>query len=88
MKKTGKKAIVIGGGVSGLAISIRLAKKGYQVEIWEQNDFLGGKLSEHWEQGFRFDAGPSLFTLPELLEEVRLGSLAAVEHIDALREGG
>lgn len=70
MKKTGKKAIVIGGGVSGLAISIRLAKKGYQVEIWEQNDFLGGKLSEHWEQGFRFDAGPSLFTLPELLEEV------------------
>lgn len=70
MRKTGKKAIVIGGGVSGLAISIRLAKKGYRVEIWEQNDFLGGKLSEHWEDGFRFDAGPSLFTLPELLEEV------------------
>jgi phytoene desaturase len=70
MGKSEKKAIVIGAGVSGLAMGIRLAKKGYSVQIWEQNAFVGGKLSEHWEQGYRFDAGPSLFTLPELLKEV------------------
>ena len=70
MGKTEKKAIVIGAGVSGLAMGIRLAKKGYSVQIWEQNSFVGGKLSEHWEQGYRFDAGPSLFTLPELLKEL------------------
>lgn len=65
-----KTAIVIGAGVSGLAMGIRLAIKGYSVQIWEQNSFVGGKLSEHWEQGYRFDAGPSLFTLPELLKEL------------------
>ncbi len=75
-------AIVVGAGVSGLAMGIRLAKKGYSVQIWEQNSFVGGKLSEHWEQGYRFDAGPSLFTLPELLEEL----LELAGHSDLMPE--
>ena len=39
------KAIVIGAGVGGLATAIRLAKKGYAVEVFEANDYVGGKLS-------------------------------------------
>lgn len=65
-----KKAIVIGAGVGGLALSIRLAIKGYKVIVYEANDYPGGKLSELEFSGFRFDAGPSLFTMPEKIEEL------------------
>jgi len=64
------KAIVIGAGIGGIATSIRLAKKGYEVEVYEQNSYAGGKLSVFQQDGFRFDAGPSLFTLPELVDEL------------------
>ena len=64
------KAIVIGTGVGGLAISIRLALKGYQVEVFEKNSYPGGKLSAFEKDGFRFDAGPSLFTQPQNIEEL------------------
>ena len=64
------KAIVIGSGVAGLATSIRLAKLGIEVEVFEANEYPGGKLSEVTIQGFRFDAGPSLFTLPHLVNDL------------------
>ena len=64
------KAIVIGTGVGGLAIAIRLALKGYQVEVFEKNSYPGGKLSAFEKDGFRFDAGPSLFTQPQNIEEL------------------
>lgn len=66
----GNKAIIIGSGIAGIAASIRLANKGYQVEVFEANAYPGGKLSEIEIQGYRFDAGPSLFTLPEQVEEL------------------
>jgi phytoene desaturase len=66
----GGKAIVIGAGVAGLASAIRLAAEGFQVQIFEKNDFCGGKLSEIKLGEFRFDAGPSLFTMPHLVEEL------------------
>ncbi|MFN4233571.1 MAG: 1-hydroxycarotenoid 3,4-desaturase CrtD [Bacteroidia bacterium] len=65
-----KKAIVIGAGIGGLASAVRLAVKGYQVEVYEANSYPGGKLSQFEKNGFRFDAGPSLFTMPELVEEL------------------
>jgi phytoene desaturase len=65
-----KKALIIGSGIAGIAASIRLALKGYQVEVFESNAYPGGKLSEIVIQGYRFDAGPSLFTLPEQVEEL------------------
>lgn len=65
-----KKIIVIGAGVGGLATSIRLALKGYSVEVYESNSYVGGKLSQIKSDGFRFDAGPSLFTMPELVDEL------------------
>lgn len=65
-----KKAIVIGSGIAGLAIAIRLAIKGIEVDVFEKNTYPGGKLTEIKSNGFRFDAGPSLFTLPEQVDEL------------------
>jgi len=65
-----QKAIIIGAGISGIATSIRLAAKGYKVEVYESNSYPGGKLTSIDKDGFRFDAGPSLFTLPNLVDEL------------------
>lgn len=65
-----KKAIVIGAGIGGIAASIRLARKGYSVKVFEASEFPGGKLSEFRLGEFRFDRGPSLFTLPQYVEEL------------------
>ncbi|MFN5360713.1 MAG: 1-hydroxycarotenoid 3,4-desaturase CrtD [Bacteroidota bacterium] len=66
----GRTAIVIGAGVAGLATSIRLACQGYEVKVFEKNAFPGGKLHHFEQDGFQFDAGPSLFTRPQLIEEL------------------
>lgn len=63
-------AIVIGSGVAGLAAAIRLAIKGYAVKVFEAAATPGGKLAEFSEGGYRFDMGPSLFTRPDLVEEL------------------
>ncbi|MEM8893849.1 MAG: 1-hydroxycarotenoid 3,4-desaturase CrtD [Bacteroidota bacterium] len=65
-----KKALIIGSGIGGLGAAVRLAVKGYDVQVLEANQYPGGKLSEINLDGFRFDAGPSLFTLPELVDEL------------------
>ncbi len=65
-----KKAIIIGSGIAGIATAIRLQKQGFSVEIFEANSYAGGKLSEIRQDGFRFDAGPSLFTMPHFVEEL------------------
>jgi phytoene desaturase len=65
-----KKAIIIGSGVAGLAASIRLAVMNYDVQVFEANDYPGGKLSFFEKNGYNFDAGPSLFTQPDLIEAV------------------
>ncbi len=65
-----KRVIIIGSGIAGIATAIRLAKAGYSVTVFEKNDFTGGKLSELRKGGYRFDAGPSLFTLPALVDEL------------------
>lgn len=64
------KAAVIGSGIGGLAIAVRLAVKGWDVTVFEKNEHPGGKISEIRTKGFRFDTGPSLFTLPELAEKL------------------
>jgi len=63
-------AMVIGSGVGGLAAAIRLAIKGLTVRVFEAGPTPGGKLSEFSEGGYRFDRGPSLFTMPHLVEEL------------------
>jgi phytoene desaturase len=61
---------IIGAGIGGLALSIRLANQGFKVTIFEKNSYPGGKLSELDMDGFRFDKGPSLFTMPSLIDEL------------------
>jgi phytoene desaturase len=65
-----KNALIIGAGIAGIASAIRLANKGYQVKVFENNAYPGGKLSEFSLQGYRFDAGPSLFTMAHLVDEL------------------
>lgn len=65
-----KKALIIGAGIAGIAAAIRLAAKGYAVEVFEANDYPGGKLAEIKQDGFRFDAGPSLLTMPQYVDEL------------------
>ncbi|MES2616262.1 MAG: 1-hydroxycarotenoid 3,4-desaturase CrtD [Bacteroidota bacterium] len=64
------KSIVIGSGIAGIAAAIRLKAKGHEVDVYETNAYPGGKLSEFTQQGFRFDAGPSLFTMPSYVDEL------------------
>ncbi len=65
-----KQVVVIGSGIGGIAVAIRLAIRGYNVTIYEKNPNAGGKIAEIREKGFRWDTGPSLFTLPELAYEL------------------
>ncbi|MEE4310844.1 MAG: phytoene desaturase family protein [candidate division KSB1 bacterium] len=65
-----KKCIVIGGGLGGLTAAIRLANHGYEVELFEQNNHLGGKMNAVTMRGYRFDTGPSLLTLPFVVDDL------------------
>lgn len=65
-----KKILVAGAGVAGLAVAARLAAAGYRVTVIEKNTYPGGKLNALNAQGFRFDMGPSLFTLPSLMHQL------------------
>ncbi len=66
------KAIVIGAGIAGIASALRLRHKGYEVSVFEANTYAGGKLHVLERKGFRFDMGPSLFTMPHLVDELFL----------------
>lgn len=65
-----KNISTIGAGIGGLATAIRLAKKGYRVTVFDSQPNVGGKLNQLNVDGFRFDTGPSLFTLPNLVDEL------------------
>ena len=67
---TGKKAVVIGSGFGGLAAAVRLAARGYQVTVCERLDGPGGRAYVYRQDGFTFDAGPTIITAPFLLEEL------------------
>ena len=63
-------AIVIGSGFGGLAAAIRLGARGYRVSVLEKLDAAGGRASVHRQDGFTFDAGPTIVTAPFLFEEL------------------
>ncbi len=65
-----KQVIVIGAGIAGLATSIRLKVAGHHVQVVEANDYPGGKLHAIQLGNYRFDAGPSLFTMPHYIDEL------------------
>jgi phytoene desaturase len=65
-----KHAIVIGSGFGGLAAAVRLGARGYRVTVLEKLDAPGGRAYVHRQDGFTFDAGPTIVTAPFLFEEL------------------
>jgi diapolycopene oxygenase len=65
-----KKVIVIGAGLGGISVALALALRGYAVQVFEKNRHVGGKLNVLKEQGYTFDMGPSILTLPHIFERV------------------
>ena len=63
-------AIVIGAGLGGLASAMRLGAKGYRVTVLDRLDRAGGRGSSMTEAGHRFDLGPTIVTVPQLLEDL------------------
>ena len=72
MKENNKSCAIVGAGISGIAAAIRMRNKGYAVTVFESNSFPGGKLSTETTMGYRFDMGPSVFTMPEYVDELIL----------------
>jgi len=64
------KAIVIGSGFGGLSMAIRLQAAGFQVSVFEKRDLPGGRAYVFRDQGFTFDAGPTVITAPDCLKEL------------------
>ncbi len=62
--------IVIGAGLGGMATAITLASKGYRVILYEKNAHPGGKLNFHSREGFRFDLGPSILSMPFIFKDL------------------
>jgi phytoene desaturase len=63
-------AVIIGSGFGGLAAAIRLGARGYRVTLLEKLDAPGGRAYVFKQDGFTFDAGPTIITAPFLLEEL------------------
>lgn len=63
-----QKAVIIGAGIGGIATANILAKAGYEVDVFEKNDQLGGRAGVFEKDGFRFDTGPSWYLMPEVFE--------------------
>ena len=64
-----KNIIVCGAGIGGMVTAVYLAHKGFNVEIFEKNLKPGGKMNEFIKDGYRFDTGPSLITMPYVFRE-------------------
>lgn len=83
---TKPRAVVIGGGVAGLASAALLAREGYQVEVLEKNPAVGGRAGTWSHDGFRFDTGPSWYLMPEVFDHFfRLLGTSAAEQLDLVR---
>ncbi len=61
---------VIGSGLGGLAAACTLAARGHKVVLFEKNDWLGGKAALHEQDGYRFDMGPTILTVPSVLARI------------------
>ena len=75
------RVVVVGGGVGGLAVAARLARMRHDVTVVERDDVVGGKAGEWSRDGFRFDTGPSLVTLPATLRDLFLKSGRPLEEV-------
>ena len=63
-------SVILGSGIAGLSSAIRLAAMGVKVTVYEKSSTYGGKLGVWQSQGYRFDTGPSLFTMPQYVSDL------------------
>jgi diapolycopene oxygenase len=68
--KQDKHIVVIGAGLGGLSAAISLATEGFTVDLLEKNDKVGGKLNVLQKDGFTFDLGPSILTMPHIFQRL------------------
>ena len=81
-----ERAVVIGGGVAGLASAALLAREGYDVRLLEKNATLGGRAGRWEKDGFRFDTGPSWYLMPDVFDHFfRLFGTTAQAQLDLVR---
>jgi len=81
-----KRAVVIGGGIAGLASAALLGKSGMQVDLFESRDSLGGRAYLWEKDGFRFDMGPSWYLMPDAFEQFfNLMGTTAEEQLNLVR---
>ena len=89
---TGRRVVVVGGGLGGLAVAVRLAAQGARVTICEGAARFGGKMNRWEVDGFRFDTGPSLITMPWVFADTfaaagaRIEDYAEIVAVDPLAE--
>ena len=62
--------IVVGAGLAGLSAACVAAARGHRVTLLDKNDWVGGKAAQHNADGYRFDMGPTILTLPSVLKRV------------------
>jgi diapolycopene oxygenase len=67
---TERRIAVVGAGLGGLSVAARLASDGHQVDVFDSQDFPGGKAGTQQLGDYRFDTGPSLVTMPEVFDEL------------------
>ena len=80
-----KHVVVIGAGFGGLSAAIRLQAQGYQVTIYEKRDLPGGRGYVYHDQGFTFDAGPTVITAPECLADLfALSGTSMERYVDMI----
>ncbi|NND96471.1 MAG: phytoene desaturase [Pirellulaceae bacterium] len=65
-----ERTVVIGSGLGGLAAACTLASRGHRVTVVERNEWLGGKAAVLEREGYRFDMGPTILTLPSVLRRI------------------
>ncbi|MBT0568690.1 NAD(P)/FAD-dependent oxidoreductase [Williamsia sp. CHRR-6] len=75
------RVVVVGGGVAALAVAARLGAAGHWVQVFEQSDTVGGKLGTFSRDGFTFDTGPSLVTLPEVFRDFFAATGAPLDEV-------
>ena len=77
---------IIGGGLAGLSAACVLAARGHRVTLFERNDWLGGKAAQLCGDGFRFDMGPTIVTIPSVLRRIFSEAGARMEdYLDLVR---